>query len=94
MSLESKLESGNQNQDNDNRLQVSSKGKRLFALLLDFIFALLFANTLVQVFREEHWDLVMQSRDLSGFVFFMEALASFYCLKIFLAGALVSFCLQ
>ena len=45
MSLESKLESGNQSQDNDNRLQVSSKGKRLFALLLDFIFALLFANT-------------------------------------------------
>jgi len=37
MSLESKLESGNQSQDNDNRLQVSSKGKRLFALLLDFI---------------------------------------------------------
>ena len=59
MSLESKLESGNPNKDNDNRLQVSSKGKRLFALLLDFIFALLFANTLVQVFREEHWDLVV-----------------------------------
>jgi len=37
MSLESKLESGNQNQDNDNRLQVSSKGKRLFALLLEFL---------------------------------------------------------
>jgi len=75
MSLESKLESGNQNQDNDNRLQVSSKGKRLFALLLDFIFALLFANTLVQVFREEHWDLVMQSRDLSGLVFFYGSIA-------------------
>jgi hypothetical protein len=75
MSLESKLESGNQDQDNDNRLQVSSKGKRLFALLLDFIFALLFANTLVQVFREEHWDLVMQSRDLSGLVFFYGSIA-------------------
>ena len=75
MSLESKLESGNPNKDNDNRLQVSSKGKRLFALLLDFIFALLFANTLVQVFREEHWDLVMQSRDLSGLVFFYGSIA-------------------
>ena len=75
MSLESKLEYENQNQDNDNRLQVSSKGKRLFALLLDFIFALLFANTLVQVFRKEHWDLVMQSRDLSGLVFFYGSIA-------------------
>ena len=71
MRSESKLESNNQKRDNNDRLQVSSKGKRLFALLLDFIFALLFTNTLVQVFREEHWDLVMQSRDLSGLVFFL-----------------------
>ena len=48
-----------------NRPKVSSKGKRLFALLLDSIFALLLANTLVQSIRKEHWDLEMQSRDLS-----------------------------
>ena len=75
MRSESKLESRNQQQDNDNRLKVSSKGKRLFAFLLDFIFALLFTNTLVQIFREEHWDLVMQSRDLSGLVFFYGSIA-------------------
>ncbi|MBC8259121.1 MAG: RDD family protein [SAR324 cluster bacterium] len=59
----------------ENRLRVSSKGKRLFALLLDFIFSLLLANTLVQVFREEHWDLVMQSRDLSALVSFYGSIA-------------------
>ena len=47
-----------ENQLNQNRIQVSSKGKRLFALLIDFIFALLLANTIVHVFREEHWDIV------------------------------------
>ena len=53
-----------ENQINQNRIQVSSKGKRLFALLVDFIFALLLANTFVYVFREEHWDIVTQ---ISGF---------------------------
>ena len=70
MKSESKLESGIQKHDNDYRLQVSSKGKRLIALLLDFIFALLFANTLIQLFRGEHWDLIIQSKDLSGLVIF------------------------
>jgi len=54
-----------ENQVNQNRIQVSSKGKRLFALLIDFIFALLLANTIVHVFREEHWDIVTQK---SGFL--------------------------
>ena len=54
-----------ENQVNQNRIQVSSKGKRLFALLIDFIFALLLANTIVHVFREEHWDIVSQP---SGFI--------------------------
>ena len=66
MNPESKTGIDPQKLKNDNRLQVSSTGKRLFALLLDFVFALLLANTLVQIFREEHWDLVIQSRDLSG----------------------------
>ena len=75
MISESRVESRKKRQDINNRLQVSSKGKRLFALLLDFIFALLFANTLVQVFREEHWDLVMQSRNFSGLVYFYGSIA-------------------
>ena len=54
-----------ENQLNQKRIQVSSKGKRLFALLIDFIFALLLANTIVHVFREEHWDIVTQT---SGFL--------------------------
>ncbi len=58
---------------NHNRIQVSSKGKRLFALLIDFIFALLLANTLQNVFREEHWDIVSQT-------------SSFYSLLPFYGG--------
>ena len=55
-----------ENQVNQNRIQVSSKGKRLFALLIDFIFALLLANTIVHVFREEHWDIVTQTNGFFG----------------------------
>ena len=55
-----------ENQVNQERIQVSSKGKRLFALLIDFIFALLLANTFVNVFREEHWDIASQTRGLYG----------------------------
>ena len=55
-----------ENQLNQNRIQVSSKGKRLFALLIDFIFALLLANTIVHVFREEHWDIVTQTSGFFG----------------------------
>ena len=65
MSSATKTETENQQTLKGTRLQVSSTGKRLFALLLDFIFALLLANTLVQIFRREHWDLVMQSRGLA-----------------------------
>ena len=54
MNPESKTGIDPQKLKSDNRLQVSSTGKRLFALLLDFVFALLLANTLVQIFREEH----------------------------------------
>ena len=55
-----------ENQVNQERIQVSSKGKRLFALLIDFIFALLLANTFVNVFREEHWDIASQTSGLYG----------------------------
>ena len=68
MNTESNTGIVHQKLEGDNRLQISSTGKRLFALLLDFVFSLLLANTLVQIFREEHWDLVIQSRDLSGFL--------------------------
>ena len=55
-----------ENQVNQERIQVSSKGKRLFALLIDFIFALLLANTFINVFREEHWDIVSQTSGFYG----------------------------
>ena len=55
-----------ENQVNQERIQVSSKGKRLFALLIDFIFALLLANTFINVFREEHWDIVSQTNGFYG----------------------------
>ena len=59
-----------ENQVNQERIQVSSKGKRLFALLIDFIFALLLANTFVNVFREENWDLASQTSGLYGLLLF------------------------
>ena len=65
MSFTAKTKTENQVLLTDTRPKVSSTGKRLFALLLDFIFALLLANTLVVIFRKEHWDLLMQSSDLS-----------------------------
>ena len=59
-------ETESKNQVNHERIQVSSKGKRLFALLIDFIFALLLANTFVNVFREENWDIASQTSGLYG----------------------------
>ena len=49
-------------QANPGKPRISSKGKRLLALLLDFILALLLVNTLEQFFRAEHWDLAVQAR--------------------------------
>ena len=64
-----------ENQVNQSRLQVSSKGKRMFALLIDFIFALLLANTFVHVFREEHWDIVTQTSGFYGLLPFYGSIA-------------------
>ena len=64
-----------ENQVNQSRLQVSSKGKRMFALLIDFIFALLLANTFVHVFREEHGDLVTQRSGFYGLLPFYGGIA-------------------
>ncbi len=36
------------------KLQVASPGKRLFALIFDFILTLLISNTLQHAFQEEH----------------------------------------
>jgi len=55
-------EDKNSVQNDNRRLKVSSKGKRLFSFLLDFIIALLFVNTFAQVSKKEHWDLLIQSR--------------------------------
>ena len=43
--------------------RAAAKGKRLLALLLDFILALLLMNTLDQFFRTDDWDLTMQTPD-------------------------------
>ena len=53
---------------NKNRFQVSSKGKRLFSLLLDFILALLIVNTISQIAKKNHWDLVIQSREIQELI--------------------------
>ncbi len=62
---ENKKKSGN---NDDKRIKVSSKGKRLFSLLLDFIIALLFVNTISEITKKEHWDLVTQSRDFQELI--------------------------
>ena len=64
-----------ENQINQNRIQVSSKGKRLFALLIDFIFALLLANTFVNIFRQEHWDIVTHTSGFYGLLPFYGGIA-------------------
>ena len=51
--------------------RAAAKGKRLLALLLDFILALLLMNTLDQFFRTDDWDLTMlDSRLGKSFVFY------------------------
>ena len=50
--------------------RAASKGKRLFALLLDFILALLLMNTLDQFFRSEDWDLKMQTPGVEKMLIF------------------------
>ena len=64
-----------ENQVNQKRIRVSSKGKRLFALLIDFIFALLMANTFVNVFRQEHWDIVTKTSSIYGLLPFYGGIA-------------------
>ncbi|MBF0287984.1 MAG: RDD family protein [SAR324 cluster bacterium] len=39
------------------KLKIASHGKRLFALILDFAFALLLVNTANHLRYDEHWDL-------------------------------------
>ena len=50
--------------------RAASKGKRLLALLLDFILALLLMNTLDQFFRSEDWDLKMQTPGVEKILIF------------------------
>ena len=64
-----------ENQVNQKKIQVSSKGKRLFALLIDFIFALLLANTFINVFRQEHWDIVTKTSSIYGLLPFYGGIA-------------------
>ena len=43
------------------KLRIASHGKRLFALILDFAFALLLVNTINYLSYPEHWDLQLSS---------------------------------
>lgn len=68
--MNSNLKNNNKNLGNNNgkRIKISSKGKRLFSFLLDFILALLFVNTISQVTRKEHWDLALQSSNFQELI--------------------------
>ena len=50
--------------------RAASKGKRLLALLFDFILALLLMNTLDLFFRSEDWDLKMQTPGVEKMLIF------------------------
>ena len=64
------------------RLRISSKGKRLFALLWDFVFILLFLNTLDQALQPEHWDLQQKEREWSdGGLWFYSGMCLYFVLK-------------
>ena len=52
------------------RQRVSSKGKRLFAMIIDFVLALLIVNTTLVIFRKEHWDLSIKPQDSSYLLLF------------------------
>ena len=57
--------------------RAASKGKRLLALLLDFILALLLMNTLDQFFRSEDWELKMQTPGVEKMLIFFSVAFGF-----------------
>ena len=50
------------------KLKIASHGKRLFALILDFAFALLLVNTINYLSYPEHWDLRLSSSTLQNLI--------------------------
>ena len=67
--------------ENPRKPRVSSKGKRLLALLLDFILALLLVNTMEQFFRTEHWDLAVQARRFEQLSLFYGSIAGLMLIR-------------
>ena len=63
------------------KIQAASPGKRLFALIFDFIIALLVSNTLQHAFREEHWDLVRHGQTWVELLPFYAGLLSLLMLR-------------
>ena len=61
--------------------RISSKGKRLLALLLDFILALLLVNTMEQFFRTEYWDLAVQTRRFEQLSLFYGSIAGLMLIR-------------
>ena len=67
--------------ENPRKPRVSSKGKRLLALLLDFILALLLVNTMEQFFRTEYWDLAVQTRRFEQLSLFYGSIAGLMLIR-------------
>jgi hypothetical protein len=66
-----------ENSETSPRLRASSKGKRLFGLLIDLVLIILILNTLDNLFRQEHWDLKQQSRSWMDLTWFYGGVMSF-----------------
>lgn len=68
------------------KLRIASTGKRLFAFLFDFVFAMLLVNTLDQLFREEHWDLMRQAQGWNNLIRFYGAIGTLLLVKDIFKG--------
>lgn len=62
------------------KFRVASHGKRLFALIVDFIFVLLLVNTTNHLRSQEHWDLLAES---STWRHLLPLYFAFFCVILF-----------
>jgi len=66
--------------------RVASKGKRVFALVLDFVFILLVMNTIEQFSRSEHWDLISTAYTTADLVQFYGSIVAYLIFRDIIFG--------
>lgn len=71
----------NTKSDSAPKLRAASAGKRLLALVVDFAFSLLLVNTILQLSKPQHWDLLPPSDTWSDYLPYHLALGLMLLLK-------------